>query len=140
MQTKYEIETNKNQNALNLLRVEVEAKINYWKQSISEEDQQCYREIDSGFGLVGRNLGKYPVIFITFSNIIDSETSGETLNYETILESIRSSISNAYKQHSYLRNILHNKSQNEQNYNEKSQADQVLNKFNRVADGKDEKG
>ena len=112
------------------LRKEVERKIGGWRVNIDEQEQEKYSMIDSGFGLVGRNLGKYPVIFITFDSI--NKKGNKELTQEEISQGMKLSISRAYEQHLYLRNILDDKSRDGSSYNEREKASQDLEIFNRI--------
>jgi hypothetical protein len=80
-------------NTFESLRKAIEERIREWKTNATQYYKQLYKEIDSGFGFVGRTLGKYPVIFITFEEIEDIPNEDQ----EYVLDCIRTAIKEAYK-------------------------------------------
>ena len=82
------------------LKNKVEIVVTRWKHSTSEEEYQKYLEIELAFGFNTRNLGKYPVIFITFNNAHISKE--QNIDENIVISQIKSCISRAFREHKYL--------------------------------------
>ena len=80
----------------NLIKA-IEDKIDSWKNSPSEYNK--YQEIFFEFGFAARNLGKHPVIFITFQKIAEYSVEIDSINQFNM---IKVSISKTFKEHLYL--------------------------------------
>ncbi len=86
--------------------------------------------------------GQHPVIFVSFKDCyaLSVKEKGSLSIFDSMENAIKTAISNAYREHSYLRDALHKNSQEGNSYDKKRTAAQNLAKFNRILDGKDEEG
>ena len=82
-------------------------------------------------------LGKTSVIYITFNTITFDDKTDSNFGEEIIFNSIERSISDAYGEHLYLIDVMKNKLKNE-DYNERNQALEELDMFNRIYKGIDD--
>ena len=95
-----EILNKKIRELLSELENKVEIVVTRWKHSTSEEEYQKYLEIELAFGFNTRNLGKYPVIFITFNNADISKE--QNIDENIVISQIKSCISRGFREHKYL--------------------------------------
>ena len=117
------------------LMKDVENKLTNWKNSRSPDLEKKYRLIDSGYGLVERYMGKYPVIFITFNKV---PLKTDYLNNDYIFMRIKDAITEAYKSHRYLTIYLDDMSRNGENYMDKEYAKENLYFYNRMCNENDD--
>ena len=78
-----------------LLKKAIEEKIEQWQ----ERDLEKYQEIKQEFDLVGRNQGKYPVIYISLKDVTGN-------SFEEVKKKLVNSITSKYEEHAYLKESI----------------------------------